>query len=1098
MGAAMRALDWSKTPLGPVETWPQSLRTSVSICLNSAFAILIWWGPELVMLYNDPYHQIISNKHPKALGAPGKEIFPEIWNTIGPMLHRVMHQGEAVRADDLLLFLERNGYSEECYFTFSYSPILDENGVGGVFTPVQETTERVIGERRIRTLSRLAAVRTSKAKNAEEGCKLQAEVLTANSIDVPFAAIYLFDQKGTTARCIATVGTNVSERLAPQLVDVTSQWPPVQSVLSGETNVRECSFVPGEELPKGHWGREVQQFITIPIAQSGGETPKGFLVAGLNPRKRLDESYESFLALVAGHISAAIADAEAFEQERKRAEALAEIDRAKTAFFSNVSHEFRTPLTLMLAPLEEMRSDQSLDLKNRERLELLYRNSIRLQRLVNDLLDFSRIEAGRVQATFEPVDLAQLTNELASGFRSAFDRANLSLNLNLPKVSAPVYVDSDMWEKIVLNLLSNAFKFTLSGGVTVELTEKAGTVRLSVIDSGTGIPASELPKIFQRFHRIEGSRGRSFEGTGIGLALVHELVRIHGGSITVESKEGVGSRFLVNIPTGSSHLPPERVRYSGKRNANSSRVEAFVSEALRWVPEMDRVESAEPFRKPEHRSHPKRHRVLIADDNADMREYISRLLQDNYEIEAVSNGQEALAAIARHRPDLMLTDVMMPVMDGRALIAAVRGNPDTVSVPVLMLSARAGEEAEIEGFEAGADDYITKPFSARELVVRVGSALQIAELRASSEKALRASEARWREVLERTTDSVFVLDKTWRFTFLNANAGSLIAAGRDLLYKNIWDEFPEAVGREFWKQYQRAMNEGVPVQFEEFYPDPLNKWFDVHAYPTDEGIAVFFRDITERRRAEQALRQNEKLAVAGRLAASISHEINNPLESVMNLLFLIQGDTSVSPGTKEYLATAQSELDRVSHIATQTLRFYRQSTKPARTSLKEVLESVVALYERRLRDAEIVVERNYRSTEHILAFAGELRQLFANLIGNALDAIGTGGRIGIRERRSRDWSSGREGIRVTIADSGQGMNTDTLKHLFQPFFSTKETTGTGLGLWVSKEIIEKHGGEIKVRSSQTRHRGSTFQLFFPFDGILKTVPQSRTDSSTAA
>src|SRR5512141_900001 len=198
--ALMREIDWSQTPLGPVESWPQSLRTSVSICLNSAFAILVWWGPELVMLYNDTYAPIISNKHPRALGSRGRQTFPEIWDTIGPMLGRVMKQGEAVRADDLFLLLDRNGYPEECYFTFSYSPILDESGgVGGIFTPVQETTDRVIQERRLRTLTRLAAVRASRSRNSLDACKALANAISEDPLDIPYASIYLFDENGKTA-----------------------------------------------------------------------------------------------------------------------------------------------------------------------------------------------------------------------------------------------------------------------------------------------------------------------------------------------------------------------------------------------------------------------------------------------------------------------------------------------------------------------------------------------------------------------------------------------------------------------------------------------------------------------------------------------------------------------------------------------------------------------------------------------------------------------------------------------------------------------------------------------------------------------------------
>jgi PAS domain S-box-containing protein len=1091
VSALLRNQDWGHSPLGPVESWPQSLKTSISICLNSAFPILVWWGPELVMLYNDAYAPIISNKHPRALGQPGRGIFPEVWETIGPMLDGVMLRGTAVRANDLPLFLERNGYQEECYFTFSYSPILDESGrVGGVFTPVHETTERVINERRLKTLSRLAEVRAEQAANALSASQSLSLVLAENPIDLPFTAIYLFDEKHEYARRCATTGV-FAPSLAPEVVNKETEWPPVAAILEGKFEVVEPDFMPADEVPLGYWGRPVTQLAAIPLKNAGTDIPKGFLAASVHPAKRLDEAYTSFLLLVADHISGAISDAEAFEQERRRAEALAEIDRAKTVFFSNISHEFRTPLTLMSGPIQEILADEKLNPTVRERLELAQRNSLRLQKLVNNLLDFSRIEAGRVEAVFEPVDLVALTQDLVSSFRSAFERAGLSLELLVLSPIPTVHVDRDMWEKIVLNLLSNAFKFTLSGGVKVELFAEGERVHVAVVDTGTGIPAGEQAKIFERFQRVEGAIGRSFEGTGIGLALVLELVRLHGGTITVESTEGVGSRFEVVVPTATAHLDDRQIGKPPAAALTSSRVEAFVNEVLRWIPEEDLNESVREDLIAESKmmtlqspdGFTPRRRVLIADDNADMRVYLRRLLSDTYEVAAVSNGGEALAAIHQQRPDLVLSDVMMPAMDGLELVKAIRSDPALVSLPVLLLSARAGEEAEVEGLSTGADDYLIKPFSSRELLARISSALKIAELRAEAQRLIREREEELREVLERTTDAVFVLDSDWNFRYLNPNAVSLVASGRDLVGKNIWEEFPDATERNFYREYHRAMAERVPVRFEEFYPEPLNKWFTVHAYPTKEGIAVFFHDDTTRRRSEAALRQTEKLAAAGRLAASISHEINNPLEAVTNLLYLVEHDGSLSAQGKELLGLAQQEMSRVSHIANQTLRFYRQSTNPTRMDMSEVLDSVIALHKLRYRNKPEIIERQFRKCRQFPVYEGELRQVFSNLIGNASDAIGADGRIVVRIHPAMDWKTGREGVRVTVADNGSGMSRETRLRLFEPFFSTKGVTGTGLGLWVSKEMVEKHGGFVQVRSSQREGvSGSTFSVFLPISG----------------
>jgi signal transduction histidine kinase len=322
----------------------------------------------------------------------------------------------------------------------------------------------------------------------------------------------------------------------------------------------------------------------MPIAPSGENGLAGVLVVGLNPLRQYEGTYQRFLELVAGEISAAIANGQAYEAERRRAEELAELDRAKTAFFSNVSHEFRTPLTLLLGPLEdELRENPRAS----ERLEVAHRNSLRLLKLVNTLLDFSRIEAGRIDAAYEPTELGAFTAELASVFRSAIERAGLRLTVECLPLPEPVYVDREMWEKIVLNLLSNAFKFTFEGEITVALRWRGQHVELSVGDTGVGIPESELPRIFERFHRVRGTRSRTYEGTGIGLALVQELVKLHGGEIRVQSAEGRGTTFTVAIPGGATHLPKERIGAARTLASTASGPMAFVEEALRWLPESE-------------------------------------------------------------------------------------------------------------------------------------------------------------------------------------------------------------------------------------------------------------------------------------------------------------------------------------------------------------------------------------------------------------------------------------------------------------------------------------------------------------------------------
>jgi PAS domain S-box-containing protein len=787
MGAFMRSFDWAKSILGPVADWPQSLRTSVSTCLNSRFAILIWWGPELVMLYNDAYRQIIGAKHPAALGRPGRDCWPEIWHIIAPMLEGVLQRGDATWSNDLLLMLERSGYPEECYFTFSYSPIRDESGgIGGVFTPVADTTERVIHERRIGTLRDLAA-RAGSARDIQQACNAIAETISENPQSIPFASLYLFDEHRTTATLVAAAGVETASPVAQRAI----QLPELPPALSVAVTSRELTVLEDLErlfspLPLGAWKIPAHSGVVLPIVMPGQTLSIGFVLAGANPHKRVNESYRTFFKLVGGHISGVIAGAREYEQERARAEALAQLDRAKTAFFSNVSHEFRTPLTLLLGPLEDALANRHgvLPMGAAASLKIAHRNALRLLKLVNSLLDFSRIEAGRAQAYYQPVDLAALTADLTSNFRSLCERVGLELAVDCPPLRSeePAYVDRDMWEKIVLNLLSNAFKFTLHGTIEVRLDGRDGQAFLTVRDTGVGIPSEALPRIFERFHRVARSRGRTQEGAGIGLALVQELVELHGGTVNVASEAGQGSTFRVAIPLGKRHLDPTRV---GSAHAVALHMEtsaAFLAEAQRWLPgqsaeDADAVYSRTVFPDgPAVSEDQKEARILWADDNADMRAYVSRLLGGRFNLEVVPDGNSALNAARARKPDLILSDVMMPGLDGFGLLREIRCDPRLSQVPVILLSARAGEEARIEGLQAGADEYLTKPFSSRELLAVVRSHVKLSRLRREAIEALSQADQsarRLASIVESSEDAIVSKDLNGVITSWNKSAERL-------------------------------------------------------------------------------------------------------------------------------------------------------------------------------------------------------------------------------------------------------------------------------------------------------------------------------------
>lgn len=761
MGELIRAFDWSNTPIGSPEGWSPALKTMLQIMLANRFPHILWWGPEYVQFYNDPYRPIPGAKHPKrVLGQRGRDCWSEIWHIIGPLVDRPFRGGPATWDEDILLEIDRHDFTEETHFTIAYSPVPDEmaeGGIGGVLATVHEITQKVIAERRVLTLRDLGA-RLAGARTAEDACSLAANTFAAHDKDIPFALLYLGERDGRRARLAASTGVDVHD-FTSQLVSLQgnqSHWPFAAARDTGSMLLIEDLASRFAIAPKGPWLDPPKRAVVLTLPSSKPQEPAGYLVAGVSARLRLDEFYQDFFELARTQIATAITNARAYEEERKRAEALAEIDRAKTVFFNNVSHEFRTPLTLLLGPAEDILAMKpgTLPPEATKQVEVIHRNALRLQRLVNTLLDFSRIEAGRVKGTFAPVDLSGLTADLASVFRAAMEKAGLAFNVETQPLAEPVFVDREMWEKILFNLLSNAFKFTLQGEVRVSLSAEEHTAVLHVADTGIGIPAEELPNIFKRFHRVEDRRGRTHEGTGIGLALVQELVRLHGGEISVQSEAGLGTRFEVRLPFGKDHLPAARIDSAANVGQTSGTRRAFVEEALAWLPEQDRAINGKAAIRGNRASRP---RVLLVEDNADMRNYARRLLHARYAVEAVANGALALESARKNRPDLILSDVMMPVMNGLELVSAIRADARLCTTPVILLSARAGEEARIEGASQLADDYIVKPFSARELLARVDTHIKLARARAEAEEAVQtelAERKKFEKELRRAQDEL--------------------------------------------------------------------------------------------------------------------------------------------------------------------------------------------------------------------------------------------------------------------------------------------------------------------------------------------------------
>lgn len=1111
MSELMRTHDWASSLLGSVAQWPQSLRTAVGIMLSSRYPMFIWWGGQLVNLYNDAYRPFLGTKHPLSLGQSARQVWAEIWEQIGPRTEAVLHRGESTFDEALLLIMERFGYPEETYFTFSYSPIRADDGtVGGIFCAVTDETQRVIGERRLRLLREVAAA-SSEAPTPEQVCRT-ALGISSSARDLPFALLYLNAGDGRTAHLAAWSNIPSDSAAAPLTIDMQvdqSPWPLRRALLENDAVVVDGLMAQRGAPSTGPWERPSDRAVIVPLRDHSQASVAGFLVAGLNPYLPFEAEYRGFVGLLAHQIAAGIGRAHAYQEEHRRAEVLAELDRAKTVFFSNISHEFRTPLTLILGPLTEAASHPAVTPPVRAHLERAQHNALRLLKLVNTLLEFSRIEAGRMTASFEPTDLAAFTRELASNFNSAMEQAGLAFRVECNDLGAPVYVDRAMWEKIVLNLLSNAFKFTFHGGITVRLQGLAEQVLLEVADTGVGVPEYELPRLFERFHRVEGTVGRTQEGSGIGLALVAELVKLHGGRIEVTSELGTGTTFRVALPRGSAHLPAEHLKAANAPASSAVEARVFVQEALRWIPAHSVQDSPkmlppvehEPQRLDQRFARTAGARILLADDNADMRVYLHDLLAPRYVVEAVADGAQALEAARRERPSLILSDIMMPRLDGLGLLHALRSDEKLRDIPVVLISARAGEEARVEGLDRGADDYVIKPFSARELLARVGALLELAQMRQENEERLRSlfkSAAHLAAIVESSEDAI--VSKTLEGVIQSWNAGAERIFG--------WSA-AEAIGR--------SITLIIPPELlaeEQYILDTLKRGGRIDHFETTRiakdgrridvsltvspvrdqtgrviGASKIARDISVRKRIEQLLREREQALIEAdqrkdEFLAVLAHELRNPLAPLANAGEILSRTLAHDAPARGAVGMIKRQVTQLTRLVDDLLDVSRITQ--GRIQLKQEPLDLAAVITQAVENVEpqLLAKRHKLTTTctygppfFVNGDFARLVQCVSNVLTNAVKYTDPGGQISIRTHGDQ------LNAFIEITDTGSGIAPDLLPRIFDLFVQSQHTLdhsegGLGIGLALVKRLLQMHHGDVCARSEGVG-RGSTFEIRLP-------------------
>ena len=783
----------------------------------------------------------------------------------------------------------------------------------------------------------------------------------------------------------------------------------------------------------------------------------------------------------------------------------------------SVSHELRTPLTLILGPLDECIDDPSLVQAHRKRLTLVRRNARRLLRLVNSLLDLSRLEAGKMSAAFRETSLQRYTTDLASLFRSAIETGGVKFEVTMDGKDIPVWIDREMWEKIVFNVIGNAFKFTLSGKITIRcgLSADEHHMLFTVQDTGIGIPAHEVHRIFENFHRAHNQKGRSFEGTGMGLALTQQLVTLHGGHMEVESTFGQGTTFIIYIPVGNAHLPRSQL-VEGEANGNAEYGQGIVDEAERWanVPDLllpdvstSSSDSGNAFTvvvPPSSRGC----RILVADDNEDMRYFLRGVLRQYYQVLEASNGQIAFELAIEQQPDLILSDIMMPGLDGYGLLKVLRSSPTTRAIPFVLLSANAGDKARIEGLVAGADDYLAKPFSAKELIARVHTLLDNSRMRIALEKRVKEvskdlseSEERFRLLSVMSPIGIARISRS----------GQVIYGNPKWIEMSCGDDFLELAHPE--DKLQLSLENAAHFSFEVRWGTVDHfVWVMGELVPeivADEhrGFIVVLTDVTERREAESAkLQAVEDARAREELAIDIiCHELRNPLNGIYNNaeivyenLVKLRDDVSLlGLGIGDDLARDLDSMEALVHCAKHQNRIVDDVLQLGKLSMN--LISIRKTPFDPLIEVKTCVQRTSTEGIEISGKGGwvsgdpiRYSQILLNLLSNA-----------IRFARNVQvvFHTASSILTTSVIDNGIGMDSDELSALMHSLERASPRTyveygGRGLGLFISKTLVEAHGGKLSIESR--KHKGTTVTFTISIEELTKAlqpVPLSRPPTS---
>src|SRR5262245_40503443 len=760
-------------------------------------------------------------------------------------------------------------------------------------------------------------------------------------------------------------------------------------------------------------------------------------------------------------------------------EQLIRAERLKSDFLANVSHELRTPLTLILAPLESWLGGEFGPITESQQgnLQTIHNNAVRLLQMVTGLLDFSKVESGKVAVNREAVEIVSLTRTVLVDFQPLIQHKGLESSFQPSPAEAWVHMDRYLYERILFNLFSNAVKFTPAGGRFAVLLEcQAERLRLSVTDSGIGIATADLQGLFQKFHQLEGSSTRRFEGTGLGLALVKEFAQLLGGTVSVQSTVGQGSTFTVEC-----HAPACAAATTDPGTA-SPPTSRLIQKYEPGPSEEQGSAAAIPPNAPE---------VLIAEDNAELASYIGTLLHGTYRIRIVGDGEEALEQVRQQPPELLLADVMMPHRDGLSLCREVKSDPATAQIPVVLLTALTNRDSLLQGWEACADDYLFKPFHPRELSTRIRSILSATQLG----KQMRL-------IIDTAYDAFVLIDSAGRIIEWNPQAEDIFgwsrqeAVGRELATTII----PAAHREAHYQGLQRfrATGEG-PVLNQRLQLSALHR--NGHEFPVELTISVipgwpnylfgaFVHDITERRRAEEKIRKHtNQLEMVNKeletFCYAVSHDLRAPLRGIDGFSQALLEDYGkhLDAQGADYLRRVRAASQRMGQLIDSLLKLSRLGRGELRREAVDLSALAQAVAD------ELRQHQPQRQVTFVIAQVGVvqgdaqvLRIVLDNLLGNAWKF--TGKHPQARIEFGVDKINGQ--LAYFVRDDGVGFDmaySAKLFGAFQRLHGEQDFPGTGIGLATVQRIIHRHGGVIWAEA--TVEQGATF--YFTLGSVGETA-----------